>query len=580
MPETLHTLDVHSLSAHPATADLKPLPLPPLEQTLSEYATALEAILDENERAHAAQVIEGFAQGQGPLLDAALRHRAASREQEGTNWLHDEWYEGYLAVRGPLQLSTNVGFQLAPFATEATVATGTQRAASAIQRIATVHLQAAGDALPEDVDARGNRITLNQWFVFNGGLRHPRPDVDEVAVCTKSAADREIGIFVDGRLFALPISDADGNVTPREHLAANLDAILATAAHTPPPSPADFNATALAGNLTDLTVLIERNPHTYQRLADLLFTVDLVNTAGRDDATLLADLAFRPRGAWVYKPLSYQLGLDSDWTAVHVEHTCQDGGTLVTAISRMQEADVQESDALGAHDAEELSWDLGHTPALPAAPYTVELRTVGIPPTDLSFKFSRDASAQLIMTIAQQLTYGRARAVYEAVDMREYRAGRTECLRALTPEAAAFARALVAGTATREQLVAAAEAHRGWVKRCKSGNGIDRHIQMLEHLDAQETGTATDPFFSDPVVTAARKDFLSTTSVGGDNQIVRYAFAPTLPEGFGIAYTPLAEATEYCVSYNTETAEEPQEFLANLERASELLWQFCGALDG
>ncbi|WP_168167707.1 choline/carnitine O-acyltransferase [Corynebacterium sp. HMSC074A01] len=572
MSETLRTVDVHSLSAHPATADLKPLPLPPLEQTLAQYATALSAVLDDDERAHASRVIEDFSQSKGPLLDATLRDRATTREHEGTNWLHDEWYEGYLAVRGPLQLSTNVGFQLAPLGGEAA---GSQRAAAAIQRIATVHLQAASDALPADVDARGNRITLNQWFVFNGGLRHPRPEVDEVAICTKSAAHREIGVFVDGRLFALPISDAEGNITPREYLAANLDTVLA-AARTSSPDQADFNAAALSGDVSELTELIEHNPRTYQRLADLLFTVDLINAAGRDDAALLADLAFRPRGAWVYKPLSYQLGLDSDWTAVHVEHTCQDGGTLVTAVSRMQDAQVQESSTLSKHAAEELRWDLDHTPNTPATPYTVELHTIDIPPTDLPFKFSRDASAQLTMTIAQQLTYGRVRAVYEAVDMREYRAGRTECLRALTPEAAAFARALVAGTATREQLVAAADAHRGWVKRCKSGNGIDRHIQMLEHLDAHET----DAFFRDPVVTAARKDFLSTTSVGSASQIVRYAFAPTLPEGFGIAYTPHATATEYCVSYNTDTAEKPQEFLANLARASELLWQFCGELDG
>ena len=90
----------------------------------------------------------------------------------------------------------------------------------------------------------------------------------------------------------------------------------------------------------------------------------------------------------------------------------------------------------------------------------------------------------------------------------------------------------------------------------------------------------THAFFNDTRVTAARRDFLSTTSIGGAAQIVRYCFAPALPEGFGIAYTPHATATEYCVSYNTETAEKPQEFLANLARASELLWQFCGELDG
>lgn len=592
VPETLHTRGAHSLSPHPATVDLKPLPLPPLEQTLNEYSTALSAVLDAEQQAHASRVIEDFAQSQGPLLDATLRTRAASREQEGTNWLHDEWYEGYLTVREPLQLSTNVGFQLAPFPGEAT---GMQRVAEAIQRIAAVHLQAAGETLPEDVDARGNRITLNQWFVFNGGLRHPQPEMDEIVVCTQPAAHREIGVFVDGRLFALPISDEAGNVTSRDFLAANLHEILTTAARTEGTSGTDFNAASLTGSAQlaeELAALVERNPRTYQRLSDFLFTVDLLNTEDRSDAELLADLAFRPRGAWVYKPLSYQLGLDSDWTAVHVEHSCQDGGTLVTAVARMQTAEVQESSALGEHTAEELSWDVddalarklrdrADACAAQAAPYTATLHTVDIAqPADLPFKFSRDASAQLIMTIAQQLTYGRVRAVYEAVDMREYRAGRTECLRALTPEAATFARNLVAGSATREQLVAATEAHRAWVKRCKSGNGFDRHIQMLEHLEAQDPDAPGAAFFTDAVVNAARKDFLSTTSVGSAEQIVRYSFAPTMSEGFGINYTPLANATEYCVSYKADTAQDAQAFIAHLARASELLWQFCGELEG
>ena len=49
--------------------------------------------------------------------------------------------------------------------------------------------------------------------------------------------------------------------------------------------------------------------------------------------------------------------------------------------------------------------------------------TVPHPPADqLPFRISADAAQQLILTIAQLLTYGRARGVYEAVDMREYRA--------------------------------------------------------------------------------------------------------------------------------------------------------------
>ena len=309
VPDNLHTRDVHSLKAHPATTDLKPLPLPPLQQTLDEYRTALSAVLSEEELAHATRVIEGFAQGKGPLLDAALQDRAATREKEGTNWLHDEWYEGYLEVREPLQLSTNVGFQLASFGGKFT---GTRRVAEAVQRIATVHLQVAADAVPEDVDARGNRITMNQWFIYNGGLRHPQMNVDDVAVCERDASHREIGVFIDGRLFAVPISDADGNVAPLEQLAATFDELLDTATRTDAPSPLDFNAASLIGSgpLGDaLSDFFETNSATYERLSDMLFTVDLIRTDGRDDANLLADVAFRPRGAWTYKPLSYQFGI-------------------------------------------------------------------------------------------------------------------------------------------------------------------------------------------------------------------------------------------------------------------------------
>lgn len=199
------------------------------------------------------------------------------------------------------------------------------------------------------------------------------------------------------------------------------------------------------------------NGDVYKRLQEFLFTVDLIDcgaaTSASDEERINA-LTFLPRGAWTYKPLSYQFSLTDSWSAVHVEHSCQDGGTLVTAITRMQEAEI----GVGADfvaKPQELRWDLDDAlttrieksvAEVAGAAEKLRTRIVHVPfdqPTDLPLKFSRDASAQLTMSIAQQLTYGRVRAVYEAVDMREFRAGRTECLRAATPEAVAFARALV-----------------------------------------------------------------------------------------------------------------------------------------
>ena len=572
------------ITPHPETRDLKPLPVPEFAGTLEAYSHALEAVLDDEELQRAKKVTADFEATTGPRLDEALRERAAQREAEGTNWLSDEWYSSYLSNRGSLPLTTNVGFQL----NLPSEASGLDRVVERIQRVLAVHLQAASRDLPEYVDARGNRITQDQWFVFAGGLRHPQPGQDEIVQSTQGAANREIGVFVNGRLFALRVTDGDSTPISADALRRGLEAVLERGSSS---RELDFNAASLlgSGELSDLLpdLLAQGdNESVYNRLRDLLFTVDLVDVDGGaqdTDAERIHQLSFLPRGAWAYKPLSYQFSVSDDWTAVHVEHTCQDGGTLVTAVTRMQEAEL----AAGADidvAPEELLWDLDEDLSARitagyesvqrrAKEFRVEILTVPHDlPADMPFKFSRDASAQLIMTIAQQLTFGHIRAVYEAVDMREFRAGRTECLRAATPEAAAFARKLAGGTAQQSDLEAAVNAHRAWVKRCKSGSGFDRHIQMMATIDDSH------PFFHDTVATAVRTDFLSTTSIGGADQVVRYCFAPAVPEGFGIAYTPLADDSEFCVSWNATTAERPAEFIANLTKAGALLWQFCAGL--
>nr|WP_305086230.1 choline/carnitine O-acyltransferase [Corynebacterium sp. CCUG 65737] len=581
------------------------MPVPPLDGTLDAYSHALEAVLDGSELEHAREVVESFRTGAGPRLDAQLRERAAQREAAGTNWLNDEWYSSYLSTRSPLTLASNVGFQIAFPASGGVTAAGSaatmsaelDRAVEFIRRAAAVHLAAAADTLPEDVDARGNRITMNQWFVYAGGIRHPEEGEDGIIATQLGAANREIGVFVDGRLFALPVSNAEGAPLSAGALRDGLATVLELAAQ-PGEAAQDFNAPSLLGSgiLADLLPMIldkGSNRATYERLSDMLFTIDIQDAAADAPATSdterIREATFAPRGAWVYKPLSYQISVNSDWAAVHVEHSCQDGATLVTAISRMQDAEL--TDPAGTADTadasaepEELAWDLDDATQQTISAQLDDVRKaagklatdiITVPhsiPAELPFKISRDASAQITMHIAQQLTYGHVRAVYEAVDMREFRAGRTECLRAATPEAVLFAEKLIDGTATPHDLTSALDAHRGWVKRCKSGNGFDRHIQMMASIDD------SDVFFTDLAATAARRDFLSTTSIGGANQIVRYCFAPTLPEGFGISYTPLPNDAEFCVSWNTETAEQPEKFRANLVAAAAMLWDFCGEI--
>ena len=580
-----------TIAPHPATTDLKPLPVPELDNSLDAYSHALEAVLEGDRLERAKGIVEDFRTGKGPELDAKLRERAAEREEQGVNWLHSEWYAGYLTVREPLALSTNVLFQID--LPDKDMPVGMGRAVEFIQRAAAIHLQAAAGETPEDQDARGNRITMNQWFPYAGAIRHPEPGEDVIIQTELDATNREIGVFCNGKFFALQISDDEGKPASDKAIADALEKILA--ASQTEEGTFDFNVPSLIGSgalaelLPDLLEL-GYNRAVYDRLANMLFTIDIVDDEMAGDREHFKRDTFAPRGAWLYKPMSYQISLRDHWIGLQVEHSCQDGATLVTAIKRMQSVVLpaeasntlteiepqfliwEISDELGAKLQQELDQTLAQ-----ADKFDVEIITVPHKqPAEMPFKVSRDASAQLTMSIAQELTYGRVRAVYEAVDMREFRAGRTECLRAATPEAVNFAKKLVAGKATSEDLESAINAHRGWVKRCKSGNGFDRHFQMLATVD--EEAAANEPFFTDEDATAARRDFLSTTSIGGADQVVRYSFVPSLPEGFGIAYTPLPQDGEFCVSWNTGTAEKPEEFRANLEKASDMFWGFCATL--
>ncbi|WGH89973.1 choline/carnitine O-acyltransferase [Auritidibacter ignavus] len=329
--------------------------------------------------------------------------------------------------------------------------------------------------------------------------------------------DFYVGVFYHGHLFALSVTDPIGILALPVQLRTTIGQIIAQT------QPADAPGISAPVGFADISALgsgflaehlpalraVGDNEHTYQRLKNLLFTIDITDE-------LLA--TFTP--------------------------------------------EIEEYHEQASH-------------------YQVEIIEVDrlLPVENYPMKLSRDACAQLMMSTAQYLTFQHIRAVYEAVDMREFRAGRTECLRAATPEAVRFATALAQGDATENLLIDALNAHRIWVKKCKAGSGMDRHLQLLEATAiADNTLMASDPFFTGPAIRSARRDFLSTTSVGGPDQIIRYAFAPTIPEGFGISYTPNPAHGEFCVSWHDQTTEDPETFLANLRRAGEMFWEFVDSL--
>lgn len=569
-------------------AHLKTLPVQPLGETLPTLRHAVSAVVNAETLAATERAIEDFQDNQGPALQSALEAFAADRDAANSSWLADRWLRDYLTVRTPLQTTSNVGFQI----NLRTETSGLDRAVDILRALALVHLKQADGSMPEEVDGRGNPLDVNQWRCFNGALRIPRPDCDEVTFSELGTAARSIGVIVDGHVFDLRITDEQSRLATREQLRAILEA-LRTNSDTAgsATSTGETAKPALDARLSYLgSAALAEVPlpaETQATLRDQLFALHLIDDAQATEADLLRDLTFAPGHAWVYKPLTYEINLASNFAAIHVEHSTVDGATLVEAVRRVQEAVNNDAPTAANADADATQADVAPLELSPVAPaasiptgdeYAVEIIEVPkLAKEELPFKFSADAMSQLILSIAQLLTFGRIRAVYEAVDMREYKAGRTECLRAVTPEAVAFAKQLVAGKPTVEALQEALNAHRNWVIGCKTGRGIDRHLWALSFTSEKQSGAPLE-LLADPGVKAARTDFLSTTSIGSDAHIIRYVFAPTIPNGFGVNYTPKATSIEYCLTFNRDKAEQPKQFQASLTRAAELLADFLRTL--
>ncbi len=552
---------------------MKYLPVPPLRQSLDRYLMALSPLLDDSQQQRAESVVEKFATVEGPACQDALLHFADEENAAGRSWLSRAWLSIYLTDRYPLALSSNVGFRIRLVAG----GVGVDRAAEVIHRVASVHLSHLRGELEAEVDPRGNPVDMSQWQILAGGLRRPRPVEDVFLEGRSGAAGREIGVLWKGRLLMVPISDDAGHPPSRRTLVETLNRMQEMRL------PEDDTFTHLsylgsekATRYLDALLEDQHNAEVHRRLVDTVFLVNLTDTPASAEEHQ-ERVTFEPGQAWVYKPFTYQISLVDDFVGVHSEHSVVDGATLRSMIKAVQRvpSGEDEDDSVGAVHLEPLTWTMtsDHRAALArdvasyrrmAEQYRVRIHQfpVAVPP-DLPFSVSHDAIQQLTLLFAQMSTYGRPRSVYEAVDVREFQAGRTECLRPVTPAALQLVQAMINGSATPDLLFAALSAHKEQVIACKTGQGFDRHLMGLR-LMADRLELQPD-LFVDESYRLLTTDFLSTSSVGTAEQIVRFTFAPTSDGGIGVNYTLTDGMYEFCMTHRADQVEHLDEFVAALD---------------
>ncbi|MDO5627440.1 MAG: choline/carnitine O-acyltransferase [Mobilicoccus sp.] len=541
---------------------MKQLAVPALEETLDRFLTVVEPIVDATTLTTTREAVEAFRRGDGPEAQRLLEEFATDEHAAGRSWLSQAWLDGYLGVRERLPLTSNTVFELAW-----ADGRGVTLAADVAAGFAHVGLQYLRGEYEIPPTPRGDAICPSQFTFLAGGIRRPGRGLDVIEPGSDEAAGREIVVIARGHGYRLVVADDAGQVLPRAALAAALQEIW----EATPREQGLFARPAYAGgddaaDLWDELTATTEGRATYDVLRDALFVLVLVENGGSTEEFVQAGLAGVDE-AFPYKTVSLRVDLAGGQVGMHMEHSTLDGGTITSVIEAAQHhAPDDDADQAGSGSAAWSSLTWAPTPQLRARLTRVgeafehhaagyRFRIITEPwslPESVPFPFSLDACCQAVMLYAQLATYGRVRSTYESVDMREFQAGRTECLRPNTPQAVALARALVDDTATPQMLADAMAAHREQVKVAKTGRAVDRHLFAL-HLIAQREGLAA-PLVGDAGYTAMTTDFLSTTSLGSRDQIVRTAFAPTSPGGFGLYYSATPQDIDVCVNVDQSEA--------------------------
>jgi carnitine O-acetyltransferase len=176
--------------------------------------------------------------------------------------------------------------------------------------------------------------------------------------------------------------------------------------------------------------------------------------------------------------------------------------------------------------------------------------------------------------LVHQRSRGRLGATYESIATRQFRHGRTEAMRVVTPEIVRFVAAVedpgADPAARRAAFRAAAEAHVARARDCQAGRAPEQHLwelQMISRRHGAALGVPGPlPFYESPGWLILRDDYLSTSAVPSPN-VAYWGFGSTSRTCIGVAYAVLPDRLNVYLSTPRAVRDQLTGFAAELPRA-------------
>ena len=579
-----------STFAHEAT--LPRVPLPTLEDSAQRFLAWCAPLLTADELSATERAVASFLAPDSPAhaLQAALE--AYDARPDVDSWLDDFWRQRYLGRRDRIALNANFFFLFA----DAPLGQ-VERAAALVAGALHVKAQLDAERLPP-VLQRGRPLSMEQTKHLFSTTRIPGPGQDTLRSAYSDAQPgpspaRHVLVLHRGHAHALDVLHEDGVPHSLDELVAGLQAVLDRTATDAAPGTSVGSLTTLAredwaSSRRALLAAAPDNRAALDVVETALLCVCLEDHVPRDtqeacDLLLHGDSANR----WFDKALSFVVFGDGR-AGLNAEHAELDGTTILDLVDAVLTHEPAPSAAsAGAPSPPRpvvfvLDAPLRATVEQAAsafAAYAADTATAALSFPDVgtdrikALGSSPDAFVQLAYQLSHVRTKGHVGATYESIATRQYRHGRTEAMRVVTPEVLAFVATMADdgadGDRRRSAYRAAALAHVARAKQCQQGQAPEQHLWELQMLQGRTPDPATSgplPLYDSPGWTIMRDDFLSTSSAPSQH-ISHFGFGSTSPQCIGIAYVLLPDRCNLYLSTPRAVGHHLDVFARELTRA-------------
>ncbi|WP_284750006.1 choline/carnitine O-acyltransferase [Amycolatopsis sp. RTGN1] len=561
------------------------VPVPTLADSGRRFLEWCGPLLTPDELAETEAAVEDFLAPGSPAhgLQAALAEY--DRSPGVHSWLDTFWPYRYLGRRDRIALNANFFFlfQDSPLGQ-------VERAAELTASAVDYKLKLDEELVPPVLVRGGPQSMVQHKYLFSA-TRIPGELLDTARTRFPSP-ERHIVVFHRDTPFRMDVIAADGRPHSPEQIADGLRAILKDD-HVADIPAGHFTTKARAEWAVSRKALLEAgNAEALETIETALFCLCLDDFTP-SDALEASDRLLYGDNRWYDKAVSL-IVLEDGTAGINVEHCELDGTTILgftDALLSGSRAPREDAESVPGYEVVEfaLTDALREDARAAGADFRAYADATATQTVSFDFganrakelKMSPDAFAQMAYQLAHRRAKGLTGATYESIATRQFRNGRTEAMRVVTPEVVRFADVLTDANASadekREAFRTAAAKHVSRAKECQAGDAPEQHLWELQLIGKRRGDTAVPALYSSPGWLKMRDDYLSTSSAPSVN-IQYFGFGSTSPQCIGIAYVLLPDRWNIYLSTPKHVSAEMYRFADELAKAvSELQELLAGA---